>query len=163
RWENVDPFGANSAEESPSGAAPFVFNLRLPGQYFDAETGTHHNYHRDYDPKIGRYVESDPIGLRGGINTYEYVRSNSLRWIDPLGLFEMDASCNNCPDKERIENQLKAECANIDNTITDVVLANCMKERCKTIKVKCQKGCFVAFGGGGHFKKGEIVLCYGGD
>jgi RHS repeat-associated protein len=39
----------------------------LPGQYYDVETGKHYNYFRDYDPSIGLYVESDPIGLRGGL------------------------------------------------------------------------------------------------
>jgi len=62
------------------------FSLRLPGQYFDAETGLHYNYFRDYDPSTGRYVESDPIGLNGGMNTYVYVDSNPLRWLDYRGL-----------------------------------------------------------------------------
>jgi RHS repeat-associated protein len=61
-------------------------NLRLPGQYFDAETGLHQNGFRDYNPAFGRYIESDPIGLGGGLNTYGYVKQNPLRWMDPQGL-----------------------------------------------------------------------------
>jgi RHS repeat-associated protein len=57
----------------------------LPGQYRDAETGLHYNYFRDYDPQTGRYVQSDPIGLEGGINPYLYA-FDPLRQIDPLGL-----------------------------------------------------------------------------
>ncbi|HGT3378250.1 TPA: RHS repeat-associated core domain-containing protein, partial [Pseudomonas aeruginosa] len=61
-------------------------NLRFPGQYYDAESGLHYNYFRDYDPETGRYVETDPIGLEGGINTYGYVGANPVGNIDPLGL-----------------------------------------------------------------------------
>lgn len=84
-WAHNDPFGNNLANENPSGAGTFAYNLRFPGQYFDSETGTHYNYFRDYDPSIGRYIESDPIGLVAGLNTYAYVESNPLGLIDPSG------------------------------------------------------------------------------
>ena len=64
------------------------FNLRFPGQYLDRETGLFYNYYRDYDPQTGRYVQSDPIGLDGGLNPYLYVSSNPLGAIDPFGLVD---------------------------------------------------------------------------
>lgn len=86
-WEwKTDTFGVQAANEDPSGLGVFTFNSRFPGQYYDAETGLHYNYFRDYDPANGRYIESDPIGLRGGWNTYAYVASSPLRWIDSFGL-----------------------------------------------------------------------------
>ena len=71
-----------------------TFNLRFPGQYYDDETGLHYNYFRDYEPATGRYVESDPIGLRAGTNTYVYVGGRPLRSTDPAGLMSFGSSCD---------------------------------------------------------------------
>jgi RHS repeat-associated protein len=59
---------------------------RSPGQYYDQEKGLHYNYHRYYDPKTGRYLTPDPIGLRGGINLFAYVGNNPTGYVDPSGL-----------------------------------------------------------------------------
>ena len=85
RWLS-EPFGTLGPETSPTGQSPITVSLRFPGQVYDAESGMHYNYFRDYVPGIGRYAQSDPIGLQGGINTYGYVDANPLSLIDPLGL-----------------------------------------------------------------------------
>jgi RHS repeat-associated protein len=79
-WRDQTPFGQTVAEGG-FGSSP----LRFPGQYADAESGLAYNYFRDYDPALGRYIQSDPIGLTGGLNTYGYVAGNPLRYIDPSG------------------------------------------------------------------------------
>lgn len=78
RWKS-DAFGVGGA------AGTATINLRFPGQYYDGESELHYNYFRDYDPETGRYVESDPIGLAGGLNTYGYVEGNPVNYIDPTG------------------------------------------------------------------------------
>lgn len=82
-WDPVD-FGEGPANQKLSGTT-FVYNQRFPGQYFDGLMLKNYNYFRDYDPALGRYLESDPRGLEGGIDPYTYVKSNPLSYVDPTG------------------------------------------------------------------------------
>jgi RHS repeat-associated protein len=82
-WEaRYKPFGEAQVHSSST----VVNNFRFPGQYYDQETGLHYNWHRYYDPRLGRYLTADPIGLGGGINLSAYCRANPLLWNDPYGL-----------------------------------------------------------------------------
>ncbi len=89
RWDLNEPFGGNQPSTSPSGLGSFTFNLRMPGQYADVETELFYNYFRDYDRFTGRYIQADPIGLAGGINTYKYAQSNPFMRVDPFGLWSI--------------------------------------------------------------------------
>ena len=89
KWDQQEPFGSTPPNDNPSGLGAFDFPLRLPGQYYDRETALHYNMMRDYDSSIGRYVESDPIGLDGGLNTYAYVSGSPLKHSDFMGLATM--------------------------------------------------------------------------
>ncbi len=74
--------------------------LRFQGQYFDDESGLHYNRHRYYCPKTGRFISPDPIGLAGGLNSYQYV-VNPTGCVDPLGLVQ---GRENCPGNGSADN-----------------------------------------------------------
>jgi RHS repeat-associated protein len=112
RWDSAEAFGATAPDQNPGGLGVFSFNQRLPGQVFDAESGVFQNWHREYNPRVGRYLQSDPLGLfpSGEMASpalsqlsprlktkltekmlrlnqlYAYVDSNPISQIDPDGL-----------------------------------------------------------------------------
>lgn len=85
--------GNSFGEKQPTSTNGYVFNLRFPGQYFDTERGVAYNVNRDYDASIGRYLQSDPMGLAAGPSTFAYVTNNPLLGIDPLGLCDQEDRC----------------------------------------------------------------------
>ena len=85
-WHSA-PYGDTLPNEKPGAAVALVYNLRFPGQYFDKETNLHYNWNRDYESTTGRYIESDPIGLAGGINSFLYVAGHPIARSDRTGLF----------------------------------------------------------------------------
>ncbi|WP_183706589.1 RHS repeat-associated core domain-containing protein, partial [Marinobacter oulmenensis] len=134
-------------------------NLRFPGQYFDQETELNHNYFRDYDPTLGRYVQSDPIGLDGGVNTYGYVAQNPIFRKDPLGLI-WETGCsfiekyilNECKwydeDTEGLRDWARNEFDKKMDKICGGEACSSMFERCKKIVVRVT------------LSTGPIVVCY---
>jgi len=74
-------------EQTQRPAPPLVLEqpFRFQRQQFDQETGLHYNRHRYYDSGGGRFISQDPIGLKGGINNYQY-SPNPVKFVDPMGL-----------------------------------------------------------------------------
>ncbi|WP_345786052.1 RHS repeat-associated core domain-containing protein [Dyella sp.] len=91
-------------ENTPTSTSTYALNLRFPGQYFDSETGRVYNVNRYYDPYVGRFVQSDPTGLHGGLNTYAYVANRPLNSLDYLGLACNARGCWNTDEETAYAN-----------------------------------------------------------
>jgi RHS repeat-associated protein len=95
-WEaDYKPFG----EAGVNGKSTVVNNFRFAGQYYDEKTGLHYNWHRYYDPKTGRYLTPDPLGIDGGINLYAYTANNPINGYDLDGAKPVFQG-KNCPSDE---------------------------------------------------------------
>ncbi|WP_267102024.1 RHS repeat-associated core domain-containing protein [Xanthomonas sacchari] len=106
RWDlKGEAFGATSPDQDPDkDGTAFVFDMRFPGQRYDALSGLNQNYFRDYEPGTGRYVQSDPIGLWGGQSTYVYSVASPLKWTDRFGLACDQRGCWNTPEELNASN-----------------------------------------------------------
>ena len=105
RWDQQEPFGDSPANEDPDGnSVAFNFPMRFPGQYADSEIGLNQNGFRDYWPDGGRYIQSDPIGLRAGKDTYLYAAANPLRLMDYHGLSACPVSNDPTPPPTPVRN-----------------------------------------------------------
>jgi RHS repeat-associated protein len=74
----------------------YTYNLRFPGQYFDAESGLTNNFQRDFDSSTGRFTQTDPSGQAGGLPLYVYGANNPLRSVDPFGLWVCNGTDAQC-------------------------------------------------------------------
>ncbi|KAB8172337.1 hypothetical protein FKV24_014935 [Lysobacter maris] len=82
----TESFGDTAPNVDPDGdGTSFVYDLRFPGQRYDAASGLYYNYYRDYDPSVGRYTQTDPIGQMGGLAVYGYAGNSPLLYTDPTG------------------------------------------------------------------------------
>jgi RHS repeat-associated protein len=87
RWDQADPFGNNPPDENPSGLGVFEFSLRDAGTYADKETNLNYNWNRYRDLNSGRFIQADPLGLKGGdLSLYVLRKNNPLTYLDPTGL-----------------------------------------------------------------------------
>ncbi|MGB3934512.1 MAG: Ig-like domain-containing protein [Burkholderiales bacterium] len=87
RHDQAEPFGSNPADENPSGLGAFEFPLRDQGTYADKETARIYNWNRYRDPNDGRFLQADPLGLKGGdLSLYVLRKNNPLTYLDPTGL-----------------------------------------------------------------------------
>lgn len=96
-WElQGEAFGAGPPNQDPdANGVNFAFDMRYPGQWYDTATGLNYNYFRDYEAGVGRYVQSDPLGISDGPSTYGYVRQNALALVDSHGNSATPAAVQN--------------------------------------------------------------------
>jgi RHS repeat-associated protein len=117
-WRN-----RRSVRRTASGRS-FTYNPRFPGQIYDPQAGLQQNYFGDYDPQVGRYIESDPAGLAASINTYAYVDSGPILFFDPDGLGKEGGQTNVGGNDPAIPRSVTS---NSPQAVKDAAVANAEK------------------------------------
>lgn len=137
-------------EDSDGDGIRLTFNLRFPGQRYDAVSGLNYNYFRDYEPITGRYAESDPIGLAGGISTFGYVKGSPLLGRDLYGLLQYSISSTTVANNMNVGQRMEAyPGAGLGEPVTDNTQGR------TTIDWSVQARCACASGG---FKLDEFTV-----
>lgn len=118
-WHH-DPFGNGQPSSTVEGFSLLSYDQRFPGQTYDEETGTNYNMARDYNPATGRYIQSDPLGLAAGVNTYGYVGGNPVNRIDPRGLQGIPPQIEEFVEEEgpALVEEAQAELQQLENYFT---------------------------------------------
>ena len=122
---SYEPYGRATVDQNPDGdGTGFALNVRLPGQYYDLETGLHYNFFRTYDPVTGRYLEADPIGQAGGLNPYVYVTADPINSVDRTGLiqFKTDPKTGQPYPDEALTDRIRNEYDLIDSVFVNAGL-----------------------------------------
>ena len=141
-----EAFGNSPPNQDPDNdGTGFVFDMRFPGQRYDAASGLNYNYFRDYEPGTGRYSQSDPIGLWGGMPTYSYTKGAPLMTSDPLGLLVMSNSCLKFEARiQEAEQNIEKKLAECDNNCAsgDQSCIKCedvqmLRQKLKSSSVNC--------------------------
>lgn len=137
------PFGEDEVveQDADGNGVAVKMPLRFPGQYYDQESGLHYNYFRDYDPSLGRYVQSDPIGLAGGMNVYGYALQNPINLIDPFGLTTANARILAAAARGNMSEveMLLSEVSGLGQKELGKLARQCAQKRAKSLLEKLKK------------------------
>ncbi|MBT2747150.1 MULTISPECIES: RHS repeat-associated core domain-containing protein [unclassified Lysobacter] len=146
-WDlKSEAFGSTAPNQDPDqDGTTLVLDMRFPGQQYDSISDLNYNYFRDYDPSVGRYVQSDPIGLIGGVSTYAYVLSNPSIWTDPKGLFVVTngngSSCEGAIGITTCDGNGNLEVRNCNGTCTSACTAMHENNHARFLGTRFPGGC----------------------
>jgi len=87
--------------------------LQYTGQLWMPDLGAYHYKARAYQPGLGRFLQTDPIGYAEGANLYAYVGADPVNWMDPWGLARFGGICvlpATKPGTDRVIGDLNVGC-----------------------------------------------------